>query len=241
MTTARDIIALALKEAGVLGVGQTALDEDMNDGYTYLRRMIATWNKKRYLVPALQDVAKVATGAKSYTVGIGGNINLAFRPNQIKGAYFIQLNTGPTPVSLPLAQVFAYEDYIRITLKDLHTFPNVYFYDNAVPLGNVFVHPIPDANYELHFLFQTLLDFPNTANGLDSVFTLADEYEEAIHYNLAIRLCSAYQTEPQKSTIALAKAGRRMLKTSNIQIASLGMPAALTSNKAFNIYNPDAS
>lgn len=240
MSTARDLVTLALKEAGVIGVGQTPLDEDMNDSFTLLRRMMATWNKKRWLVPALQDVSKVATGAISYTVGIGGDINPGYRPNQIKAGYFIQLNTGTTPVSLPLSQVFSYEDYARITLKTLNTLPEIYFYDNAVPLGHVFVNPIPSSIYELHFIIQTYLDFPG-ALGLDSVFNLAEEYEEAIHYNLAIRLCSAYQEEPQKSTIALAKDGRRMLRNSNVQVPSLEMPAPLRPTRGFNIFNPDGN
>ncbi|UIY28698.1 hypothetical protein LZK73_18380 [Neorhizobium galegae] len=43
MTTARALITLAMKDAGVLGVGQTPLSEDMNDGLTNLNAMVAQW------------------------------------------------------------------------------------------------------------------------------------------------------------------------------------------------------
>lgn len=240
MTTARDLITLALKESGVLGVGQTALAEDMNDGYTYLRRMLATWQVKRWMVPALVDYHIIATGAKSYTVGPGGNFAIIPRPREIKGGYFIQLNTGSNPVSLPLSPVFAYEDYIRITVKDLNSLPDIFFYDNAWSggLGNIYFWPIPSNQYEMHILVQANLAFPSVL-GIDTVFTLPEEYEEAIHYNLAVRYCSGWTLPVRPVTQALAKAGRKLIQSNNAQIPELQMPAGLRRGKAFSIYNPD--
>ena len=60
---------------------------------------------------------------------------------------------------------------------------------------------------------------------LDSVYFLPDEYAEAIHYNLAIRLCSAYKIEPQRSTIALAKSSRQTIRNANTQVPELIMPS----------------
>ena len=40
--TARDFVTLALKEAGVLGVGQTPLPEDINDCFVLLNRMLSS-------------------------------------------------------------------------------------------------------------------------------------------------------------------------------------------------------
>lgn len=41
--TAGSIINLALKMAGILGVGQTATAEDANDAFTVLNMMLAQW------------------------------------------------------------------------------------------------------------------------------------------------------------------------------------------------------
>lgn len=244
-TTARQICELALKESGVLGVGQTALAEDMNDAFTYLARMMAQWQKKRWMVPALIDVAKTLTGAKSYTVGTGGFFNIP-RPNQIKGGYVLQLNTGTTPVSLPLAPIFSYEDYIRISVKDLNSLPYLFFYDGAWPLGNVYFWPIGSSAYEAHILVEAQLNFPiaptnppTAGTGLDTVFGLPEEYLEAIHYNVAIRYCSGWQIPPQETTIKLAKSALNTIKTANSQIPTLRMPPGLRRGKAFSLYNPD--
>lgn len=235
--TARDFITLALKEARVLGVGQTALAEDINDSFVLLQRMTASWQADRYMVPALSDVFMIGNNQKSNTIGPNGYYNVP-RPEYLSGGYFLQLNTGLTPVSFPLRQIFSYEDYIKITLKDLNTFPLNFFYDGAFPLGNVLIWPIPSPIYEVHLLTRSQLGWPTNIN---SLFTLPDKYAEAVHYNLAIRLCSAFGKDPKALTAKLAIITLNKIKNTNTQIAELGMPPGLQKSTAFSLYNPDGS
>lgn len=318
-TTARDIVELALKEAGVLGVGQTALPEDINDGFTLLQRMIAQWQRRRWLVPNLLDISMPGNGLKSNTIGNGGYFNTP-RPDKIQAGYIIQNNTGSTPVSLPLFPIFSYEDYARIAVKDLNSLSDHFFYDGAYPLGNVFIWPIPSPQYQIHLIVKNLIGFSTgvsdgeittqgaaytdgiyvgvpltggtgegataditvtagkvaivtldnpgndyavnnilsadpatigeTGGGftwtvtevaatLDSEFIMPDEYLEAMHYNLVIRLCSMYQTTAQNSTIALAKSALNTVRRANAQVPRMVMPPALNRGKSFNLYNAD--
>lgn len=318
--TARDFIELAMREAGVLGVGQTLLAQDTNDGFTYLRRMMATWQRKRWLVPNLIDISVLGNGLKSNKIGPGQYWNAA-RPDKIQSAYMILLPSGNTPVSIPVRLIFSYEDYALIALKTLPSFPYGVFYDAAYPYGNVFFYPIPDQNYELHLIVKgsanwqqqisagrfaggsgyvngvypavpligggenensATLDITvaggivtvatlqnpgqnyvindvlgvnnvslggtgqgfaytvtNTTISLDSEFDMPDEYEEAIHYNLAIRLCSAYGLQAGDETKRLAKSSLNTIRVANTQIPTLGMPAGIRKDRAFSIYNPD--
>ena len=318
MTTARSIIELALKEATVLGVGQTPLAEDINDSFTLLKNMLAQWQKRRWLVPALMDISNLGNDQKSNTIGPGGYWNIQ-RPVDVKAGYIIQLNTGQTPVSLPLTKIFSYEDYIRITVKNLNSLPDHFFYDAAYPLGNVFIWPIPSSIYECHLLVEKQLAFTGIANGtivggvgyidggyldvpltggrgsgatanvivsggavtelaiinpgknyvvtdvlsasnadlggagagftytvteldqnLDYEFDLPEEYEEAIHYNLAIRLISAYAVEnPSPQTGVLAKVALNTIKKANSQIPTMRMPRGLRRSGGFSLWNPD--
>ncbi len=157
-STARDFITLALKEAGVLGVGQTALPEDINDGFTYLTRMLAQWQQKRWIVPNLIDTSAVANGAVSNLIGPGQHYNVK-RPDKIQAAYFKQLNSGSDDVSYPLIPLWSREDYSRIALKNLQAWPSYYFYDNAFPYGNVFIWPIPTSQYEIHLITKGPIGF----------------------------------------------------------------------------------
>lgn len=160
-TTARDVIELALKEAGVLGVGQTALSEDINDCFTLLQNMIAQWQKRRWLVPSLFTISMPGNNAISNTIGDGQYYNTP-RPDKINAAYAVQLNTGSTPVSFPMYPIFSYEDYSLIAIKQLNTLPTRYFYDGAFPFGNVFVYPIPSPMYQINLIIKSQLGFGTT-------------------------------------------------------------------------------
>lgn len=184
-TTARSICTDAIKESGALGVGQTALPEDINDAFTRLQRMVNVWQTNRWLVPSLQDIKFNSTGAKSYSIGLGGDINIQ-RPNDIKGAYVVQLNTGSNPVSLQMKKIFSYEDYIRIAVKNLPSLPDHFFYDAQYPLANYFAWPIPQAGmYELHIIIQSLIGFGSTiATG--AITNGGALYTDAIYPNVAL-------------------------------------------------------
>lgn len=339
MATARDFITLAMKEAGVLGLGQTLNAEDMNDGFTLLNRMLAQWQKRRWLVPNLYDVSAVGNGTKSNLIGPGQHYNAA-RPDKIQAAYFKQrsgggfssgfdsgfstANPSDTSVSYPLIPIWSYEDYSRIALKDLQSWPQYYFYDGAFPYGNVFIWPVPTSAYEIHLICKGPIGFTieledgqitnqgfgyvdgnylavpftnisgsgggglanvtvaagvvtavtisdpgdgykigdnlttlNTNLGgtgadfvwtvtrvtddLDAEFNMPPEYEEAIHYNLCVRLTSMYQLPPNPVQGALAAVALNTIKKANAQIPKLRMPPALQfgGNYGFYIFNAD--
>lgn len=184
MTTARDIVNLAMKQVGVLGIGQTLNFEDTDDGFTYLRNMVALWQKKRWLVPSLQKVTFTADGSISYTVGIGGDVNIQ-RPNDIKAAYVVQLNTGSNPVSLPMRKIFSYEDYARIAVKNLPSLPDHFFYDGQFPLANLYCWPIPSSQYQINIIFESLLGFGTTITE-GEITAPGTLYTDAIYNNVAL-------------------------------------------------------
>lgn len=243
--TARSLITLSLKQAGVLGVGQTALAEDMDDCFTLLMQMVALWNKNRWLVPALIDIKTVGNSLISNPIGPGQFWNVA-RPGQVKGAYIVQLNTGSNAVSLPIQQIFSYERYIGIAVKSLNSLPTYMFYDGQWPNGNIFFWPIPNNTYECHILVQQQLGWPiaatnpPTANtGLDTPFSLPDEYQEAVFYNLALRISEMYQLPSSPGTIKLARASLNTIRGDNTQVPTMQMPAGIRRRNNFSIYNPD--
>jgi hypothetical protein len=324
--TAREFIELVLREVGVTGVGQTPLDQDINDAFTIMNRMLAQWQKRRWLVPNLIDVKALGNSAKSNQIGPGGYYNAA-RPDKIQAAYFKQLGSSlsQSNVSYPLTPIWSYEDYAdKIQLKELNTWPTYYFYDAAFPYGNVFIWPIPDNSYEIHLILKgpigftiqlasgsisaaglgyvdgaylaipftnvsslggggtadvtvaggvitaiaihdagdgykiaDLLSLDNALMGgtgagflwtvntvtssLDSEFNMPPEYEEAIHYNLCIRLTAHYQYDPNPVHGKLALIALNTIKVSNTQVSQLQMPSSLRfgGNGGFYIFNAD--
>ncbi len=322
--TARDFITLSMKEAGILGVGQTPLSEDINDCFTLLQGMLAQWQRRRWLVPNLITVSALGNGLESNPIGNGQYYNSP-RPDKIQSAYMVQENTGGNPVSLPLRPIFSRENYNLIAIKNLDSLPLYFFYDSQSPIGNVFIWPIPSAIYRIYLTVKAAIGFatglsegeitnagdsytngsyvgvpligvssrvfgedataditisggevtivtPNnpgnayvigdvltvdnsnvggTGSGftytvtgleasLDSQTDMPPEYNEAIHYNLTMRICSAYQRQPNKSTIALAKSALNTIRMANTQIPTLVMPPQLVNNgNSFYIFNAD--
>lgn len=323
MTTPLDIIKLALKDAGALGIGQTPLSEDLDDAFQRLNWMVSTWARKRWLIWHLVDVAKISTGAQSYTVGPGGDFNLPSRPSRLQAAFLRQnpgtSSTPSTPVTVtPTGSPFVYlapsngtllvsggtvsglfvsrisgdsswqvatspislttgdavqvvysvapamsftaavsssvpgtipgnavdtpleilesrEDYNRINLKGLQSFTNCIFYDSDYPIARVWPYPYPQANiYELHLTFKEQLpEFTSLAQSI----TLPPEYMAALHYNLALRLRSAYQlpVPPNDMVAGFANDSLNTIRGANTQIGRLTMPAELL---RAGIYNP---
>jgi len=224
MSTARDLITLTLKNSGITGVGQTPSAEDINDAMVHLNDMITQWARRRWLVYHLVDVVFQATGALSYSIGAGGDIDVA-RPDQIESAFFRQITGGgPNTVDYPLDVLYSREEYNRIALKDMPAFPSMLFYDSGYPLGNVFLWPVPSNLYEIHLsLKASLQTFTNLTNNI----VFPPEYNEALRLNLGVRLRIAYQMPSDPGLNALAKVALNTLKNSNAQIPTLQMPRAL--------------
>lgn len=236
MTTPRDICDSALRDIGVVGVGQTARAEDINIAFTRLNWMVSQWNRKRWLLYHLVDVAFVSTGAQSYTVGPGQNFDVAIRPDKLEAAFFRQIiQSQPSQIDYPLQILYAREDYNNIALKQLMSFPSYIFYDSDWPVGTVYPWPVIQSNiYELHLsLKMVLANFTN----LSQVINLPGEYDAALHHNLVARLAVVYTKPLSDAMIALAKDALNVLREGNTQIARLVLPQDLLHAGVYNVYS----
>lgn len=254
MTTPAELINLALKQVGVLGVGQTAGAEDIQDAFRILNMMISQWAVKRNVVHQILDVApsnsseaayeadgvgdpaflagggSSISGRQVYTVGLGGDFNIE-RPSKILGVYCRQLN--PQPVDTPMVLLQSQTDWGRITTKFIESIPSVAYYDPQYPLGMLQVWPIPNDLYEIHI--QCLAALPRFES-ISQDINLPPEYEEALMYNLAGRLYPMYGLPPDQVVIKLAAAALQTVRMANTQVGKLYMPTELAWRGTYNIY-----
>src|ERR1700732_5123343 len=106
MPTGTDICTAALLRAGVAGVGNPPSADQIMRALALLNDMLALWSSKRWLNYAELDFPITTTGAQSYTIGPGGTINVASRPDRIEYGYVRLLNSGGgLPVDIPLRQI----------------------------------------------------------------------------------------------------------------------------------------
>lgn len=240
VTSAADIIRLVLKDTGVLGVGQTASAEDTNDCFDTLNMMIGEWASKRWLLFQLRNYSIVSTGAQTYTIGPGGDLDTGAeqRPDRLEdGCFFRQLITASSPnqIDYPLSLLESWEDYNRIGLKQLTTIPQFIFYDPGYPLGTIYPWPVMQpTQYSLHVLVKSQLSqFANLADAIE----LPSQYFGALRYNLACRVRPMYQLPPDPQVIALATDSLSTIRNMNAAVPRLRMPAGIGRGTKYNIYS----
>lgn len=241
-TTLGDICREALSESGYIGVGQTPLAEDLSGAWARLGLMLQQWERKRWLVYHLVDLAKTSTGALTYSCGPLGDLDTGvgtMRPAKVESAFLRQLTQSqPNQIDYPLAILQSREDYNKIALKQLQSFPGWIFYDATWPLGTVYTWPVPQANiYAVHVTVMAAL--PVKFATVADVFNIPYEYYSAMLYNLALRLRSKYQiaSYPGDQLPGLAKDSLNVLRGANVQIARLSMPADILRPGIYNIFS----
>ena len=233
--TPSDLITQALKAAGVIGVGQLAAAEDMNDCLFQLNLMMGEWSAQRLMVYHLVDTAYTSTGAVSYTVGLGGNFNVT-RPTKLEAAFFRQIiPSQPNLLDFPLTVFDAREDYNRIRAKTLGSWPSIAFYDAAYPMASLYVWPVPAANnYEIHITTKELLPQVTLAQTIN----LPPEYQSALFWNLADRIRPLYQLPEDRKVSQKARGALATLRQGNTQLPHAEMPGELTrDSNAYNVYS----
>jgi len=261
-TTVNDLCIAALKDCAAIGVGQTPTAEDITDAWARLQWMLQEWQRRRWLVYHDIVVSIVSTGARRYSIGpppadiqLGGDFNQDFnddfsgfavaqgggpqRPDKIESAWLRQLTQSqPNQIDYPLELIHSLEDYGRIALKGLVSFPGVIFYDPAWPLGYLYPWPVPQASiYSIHVVIKEQMpsSFPNVA----TKFHLPYEYYVAIVSNLAIRLRPKYGigTFPGDMLPSIAKSSLDALRGANTAIAELTADPALQRGGIYNIFS----
>lgn len=227
--TAGDLITFCLRASGINGVGQTPLADDANTGLQFLSSMVAQWQRRRWLVWSLTDIAKISTGATTYTVGPTGDFVVA-RPDRIESAYARLLpTTSGLSVDVPLTIIEAREDYNQITVKSLSTFPGAVFYESAFPVGVLHFWPIPPSGqFELHIATKTGLP---GYTALTDLLNLPPEYMEAAIWSLCVRLEMAYGLDPKPSHVGAMRAALNVIRMANTQVAELNMPAGVSGRR----------
>lgn len=242
-TTVGDICTAALSEAGVVGFGQTALAGQIIDAQARLQWMLQEWARKRFLIFHLVTLGVTSTGAQTYSVGPGGDIDTGVgssRPDKIEMGFFRQLTQSqPNQIDYSLELLQSMEDYNRIALKQLGSFPQAVFYDPGMPLGSLYIWPIPQAS--IYGVYVTLkAQLPTVFANTSVVFNLPYEYYSAMLYNLATRLRTRYQIPsfPGDTLPGMAKDSLNALRGANTAIARLvsNVPAG-RQRGSYNIFS----
>lgn len=211
MTTARDLIADALGDIGVLDPNETMTAEQAQHGLRTLNRVIDSWNARRLHVYAVRDVVATFAGG-SATIGPGGTIDTPHPLRLEPGCYYVK-----SGISYPLP-LWSREDYnARVLKAQAGEYPQGIYYDRAIP-GMVYVWPVPSAPIEYHL--QVLLPLADFAD-LDTDYALPAGYQDALFWSLCERLPAGYNLPVNPESNTNAAAARAVIAKNNAVVPVL--------------------
>ena len=208
--TALTLIKSAYRSLGVIASGETPTADEVQDGLQALQFMLRSWSAQNLRLYYTKQESVAMTGAASYTIGSGGDIN-SVRPTSIRGAW-----TADNPVSL-----ISEDRYRQVRMSTDTSGPCEYlWYSPEYPLGVLYPWPYGGATLYIDSL-KPLTD-PTVIT--DSI-AFPPPYDEAIKYNLAVRLASESEREPSNVVATLASVSLRVIE--NMNFAEQVNPARL--------------
>jgi len=223
------LLRSAIKAASSVDNYDTIDPAEYTDALESCNMMLALWATKGLVVHhTITEQLSLIANQGSYTIGADGNFDTS-RPNRLVGGFVRDSNNNDYPIS-----IIDREEYNGLTNKNTTGIPRKLYIYPAFPLSTIYVYYVPDVNYTLSL--DSLK--PITVLELDSTLNLPPEYEEAIKWNLAVRLAPDYKQAPRPDVIELADNAYKALSTQPIPLAYCeGVPGLKTHNGAGSINN----
>jgi hypothetical protein len=137
-------------------------------------------------------------GQYLYTWGGGGDVSTT-RPYQLLGCY-IEDSEGVThPVD-----IIPEGKYRSISVKGTVSRPYSLHYHPSYPLAEIYLYPVPSDAESLYIDSFKPWTETSSFSGLTDVLSFPSNYEEALIYNLAIRLSDEFGKQVSAATAAIA-------------------------------------
>lgn len=219
------IITDALTEIGVTQPGETPTAADQAIGLLRLQNLIDAWNADQLtLVLQLRTTYTVPSSTTTITVGTGGDISIP-RPLLISSLNYIVPGTSPG-VEVPIG-LMDRDSFAALSIKQLASaLPIQAFYqtDVADAFGTLQIWPKITQNVQLVLYTPQGLSSPaTTATNLIGPYG----YQEAVMYQLALRLCGPYGKPVSDDLRTMAAGALRRMGAPNVQPGLLGTDPAL--------------
>jgi hypothetical protein len=229
------VITPALKEVGVLAIGETATAEDANDALVSLNQMIdqdAAEGLTHFTITRSTWTITASDG--TYTVGSGGDIAIA-RPVFVESVRYSDSSPDPdqeTPLE-PLTEQ-AYQAIIEKARTS--TLPTHFYYNPTYPTGTLNLFPIPTSSTLTGVMYARTA--VTSFSALSTSVSLPPGYERMYRKRLALELMPTFGREPSGLLIKQATEAKEVVKRANKRIVDMQFESAALMGKSggYNIY-----
>lgn len=195
VVTCGQIIEDAYRNIGCLAEGETLTSYRETFALRQLNMMIKSWTTKGYhLWTILHGLMPLVPGQRVYTIGAGGDYNIARPLRILQASYREGLQGNETPLKIISQRDYRESpDYMTSTGR-----PNELFYfpdftgSSRTPKGGIYLKPIPstaEAGGYISFTYSQYIQDIDNCPGDD--VPLPVEWADALVWNLALRLCGS--------------------------------------------------
>lgn len=202
-----DLIRATLRLIGAISSSETPAADESTDALEALNMMLGSWGASRFLSASTGKVTKTMTGAASYTIGTGGDINTT-RPTAL---YVVTYTYGGIDYNV---KVIDYADYQKIGLKTVSgTIPDFVALKPDNPLSTIYLYPIPTTG-------TLTLDNIRPATDLTLVDDLPypPEWIRALKFNLAVEIAPEYGVTVAPELAMLAEQSKAIVMRSMVSV-----------------------
>ena len=197
--TAQTLIKAALRSIGAIATGETPTAAELADGLEAMRFMLRNWSSQNIRIPFTTTESVALTGATSYSWGSGGTIATA-RPVQIRGAY----------TSDNIVDIIDEAKYRHLVVGNSGGPVQWLWYQPQYPLGYIYPWPLDSSTLHIDSL-KELTD----PTAITSSVAFPTGYDDAIKWNLAVRLAPEYGKDAGATVTALAATTLHAIETLN--------------------------
>lgn len=208
LVAASTMIDRAMRLIGQISPGVSPTTDEYAVCLEALNAMLDSWRNERLMCYTMLDESLTLVPSQaSYTIGATGNLDTN-RPTIITAAYLVDSANVSYDVN-----ILNYKEYVAIGLKaSTSTLPNNIYYSPDVPLGTLWVYPVPTSAFTMHILTPT----PMMAYALTSTTAiLAPGWQEAIATNLAVYIAPEFETEASRTVMKMAADSKAYIKRVN--------------------------
>lgn len=208
MSTALDVMKIALGELRVLRPGEVPSSDEQDDLIMRLNAALETWAASDIIIYSMTDETRsLTTGDESFTIGSTGDWAVT-RPTRVIRAFIRDSSGNDSPL-----EIIGKDRYDLIADKTpSNSQPGKLCYDPTYPNGTLYIYPPPTSGWTLHLIHEKPFTAFTDAN---TSFSFPPGYLEFMGYNFALRLAGPYNKTLSASTIAIAQQTKNSIEARN--------------------------
>lgn len=203
-----DLIRSSLRLIGAISSSETPASDETMDALEALNLLLSSWGASRFLSKNTQTITHTLTGATSYTIGSGGDINTT-NPTEI---YTAKYTNGGLDYNL---SVMDFVDYEAIGLKNIGAIPEFIVLKRDYPLSTIYLYPTATGGTLTINAVTPKADLDTDTNLSN---TYPPEWVRALKYNLAVEIAPEYGVTVSPEIAALARESKDIVMRSMVTI-----------------------